>query len=92
MKGAHAHRGNRAEGLPYLVDLPIGAVTDQFDQLKDPSWVLRTRQNETERVSNEEIHRFVCVFVKTVATRFNMNMTPHVSTNPYAVLTACLIR
>lgn len=27
----------------YLVDLPIGAVSNQFDQLKDPSRVLKQR-------------------------------------------------
>lgn len=32
--------------LPYLVDLPIGAIPNQFDQLKDTSWVLGVKERQ----------------------------------------------
>lgn len=32
--------------LPYLVDLPIGAIPNQFDQLKDTGWVLGVKERQ----------------------------------------------
>lgn len=35
----------------YLVDLPVGAIPNQFNQLKDPSWILKESE---EDLNNEE--------------------------------------
>lgn len=50
IEGSFTHECQAAQELKimksYLVDLPIGAISNQFNQLKDTSWVLR----KTERV------------------------------------------
>ena len=38
----------------YLVDLSICSISNQFDQLKDTSWVLREREVEREVEKNGE--------------------------------------
>lgn len=40
---AHVHRQILKS---YLVDLPIGAISNKLHQLKDTSWVLREREGE----------------------------------------------
>lgn len=46
-------------GESYLVHLPVGAISNQFDQLKDTSWVLRRkrkRKHKQGKVSQENIN------------------------------------
>lgn len=41
--------------LPYLVDLPIGAIPNQFDQLEDTGWVLGVKERqESGRLKRED--------------------------------------
>lgn len=39
----------------YLVDLPVGSISNQFNQLKDTSRVLRG-DRQTDRVSQEDMN------------------------------------